>query len=155
MDVLGSQPPPRKGHLWQCWYHTLEALTSFNLFCFLVWDVMYVLENVFLTDPITSVWRSRWETRHTQDTATSAVSVTWTLYVSIIKLRRPLNMWVWYVQMMPYHDLHVKRFLGNLVCLPDNCDRKICHHSKVSGQRRRLGRRWDIRIPLLKRGFKK
>ena len=29
MDVLGSQPPPRKNHLWQCWYHALEALTSF------------------------------------------------------------------------------------------------------------------------------
>ena len=28
MDVLGSQPPPRKGHLWQCCYHALEALTS-------------------------------------------------------------------------------------------------------------------------------
>ena len=28
MDVLGSQPPPRKGRLRQCWYHTLEALTS-------------------------------------------------------------------------------------------------------------------------------
>ena len=28
MDVLGSQPPPRKGHLRQCWYHTLEALAS-------------------------------------------------------------------------------------------------------------------------------
>ena len=25
---LGSQPPPRKGHLWQCLYHALEALTS-------------------------------------------------------------------------------------------------------------------------------
>ena len=30
MDVLGLQPPPRKGHLRQCWYHTLEALTSFQ-----------------------------------------------------------------------------------------------------------------------------
>ena len=28
MDVLGSQPPPRKGHLRQCGYHALEALTS-------------------------------------------------------------------------------------------------------------------------------
>ena len=28
-DVLGSQPPPRMGHLWQCWYHALEALTFF------------------------------------------------------------------------------------------------------------------------------
>ena len=31
MDVLSSQHPPRKGHLWQFWYHSLEALTSFNL----------------------------------------------------------------------------------------------------------------------------
>ena len=28
MDVLGSQTPPRNGHLRQCWYHALEALTS-------------------------------------------------------------------------------------------------------------------------------
>ena len=35
MDVLGSQPPPRKGHLWQCWYHALEALTLLILDYFL------------------------------------------------------------------------------------------------------------------------
>ena len=29
MDVLCSQPPPKKDHLRQCWYHALEALTSF------------------------------------------------------------------------------------------------------------------------------
>ena len=29
---FGSQPPPRKGHLRQCWYHALEALTSLNQF---------------------------------------------------------------------------------------------------------------------------
>ena len=31
MDVLGLQPPPRKSHLRHCWYHTLEALASFDL----------------------------------------------------------------------------------------------------------------------------
>ena len=25
MDVLSSQPPPGKGHLPQCWYHTLQS----------------------------------------------------------------------------------------------------------------------------------
>ena len=31
MDVLGSQPPPKKGHLRQCWHHSLEALTSLTV----------------------------------------------------------------------------------------------------------------------------
>ena len=31
MDVLGSQPPSRKGHLRQCLYHALEARTSLNI----------------------------------------------------------------------------------------------------------------------------
>ena len=31
MDVLGLQPPPRKGHLRQCLYHALEARTSLNI----------------------------------------------------------------------------------------------------------------------------
>ena len=30
MDVLSLQPPPRKGHLRQFLYHTLEALNSFK-----------------------------------------------------------------------------------------------------------------------------
>ena len=32
MDVPGSQPPPRKGHLRQCWYHALEAPASLEVF---------------------------------------------------------------------------------------------------------------------------
>ena len=31
MDVLGSQPPARKGHLRQCSYDALEALTSLGV----------------------------------------------------------------------------------------------------------------------------
>ena len=43
MDVLGSQPPTRKGHLWQCWYHALKALASLVLHCYMrqIWNMKF------------------------------------------------------------------------------------------------------------------
>ena len=55
MDVLGSQPPPRaEGHLWQCWYHALEALIS------LFWIILNLLFYWLFSRSLRCALRARW-----------------------------------------------------------------------------------------------